>query len=150
MAGGGRRHSFASRDRRPNVSLLLLDTTFLIGAERDERKLDMLLGDDDDVAVAAVTVAELLVGVGVATGRRRSARQAFVDDVLSSLPVLGYDTAVAVEHADILLAVRAAGRPRGAHDLIVAATARASRRTVVTLDAAAFVDLPGVAVRGHG
>jgi tRNA(fMet)-specific endonuclease VapC len=44
------------------VSLLLLDTTFLIDAERDAAVLDELIGDEDDVAVAAVTVAELLVG----------------------------------------------------------------------------------------
>jgi len=37
----------------------------------------------------------------------------------------------------------------GAHDLIIAATARAGGRTVVTADAAAFAGLPGVAVLPH-
>ncbi len=45
--------------------------------------------------------------------------------------------------------VRRSGRPRGAHDLIVAATARATARTVITADAAAFAGLAGVEARPH-
>lgn len=131
------------------MTALLLDTTFLVDTERDGIDLDTLIGDGDEVAVAAITIAELLVGVSLATGKRRVARQAFVAEAISSLPILAYDHAVAIEHAALLVAVRTAGRPRGAHDLIIAATARAAHRTVVTIDAAAFSDLPGVAVRSH-
>ena len=35
---------------------------------------------------------------------------------------------------------------RGAHDLIIAATARATGRTIVTLDRRGFADLPRVRV----
>jgi tRNA(fMet)-specific endonuclease VapC len=45
--------------------------------------------------------------------------------------------------------VRRAGRPRGAHDLIIAATAAAAGRTVVTADRRAFDGLPGVAAIDH-
>lgn len=131
------------------MSLLLLDTTFLIDIERGVIDLDDAIGDDDDVAVAAITVAELLVGVKLASGERRAARQAYADEIVRSLPVISYDTAVAAEHAELLAAVRRAGRPRGAHDLLIAATARATNRTVVTADVAAFADLPGVATHGH-
>jgi tRNA(fMet)-specific endonuclease VapC len=48
------------------------------------------------------------------------------------------------------VAVRRAGRPRGAHDLIIAATAVATGRIVVTADGDGFADLPGVSVRGYG
>jgi tRNA(fMet)-specific endonuclease VapC len=85
--------------------------------------------------------------VEVATGRRRRARRAFLDDLVTSLPVVGYDIAVAREHTRLLVAVRLAGRPRGAHDLIIAATACAGGRTVVTSDQAGFDDLPGLTVR---
>lgn len=131
------------------MSRLLLDTTFLVDTERGDVELDELIGDDDDVAIAAVTVAELTVGVHLASGRQRSRRQAYVDSVLASIPILSYDRAVAIEHADLLVAVRRSGRPRGAHDLLIAATARASRRTVVSADRAAFDDLPGVTAIGH-
>ncbi len=131
------------------MSLLLLDTTFLIDAERDAAVLDELIGDDDDVAIAAVTVAELLVGVKLATRRHRERRQEYVDAVMATIPVSDYDVGVAVEHAELLAAVRKAGRPRGAHDLIIAATARATNRTVVTADLSAFDDLPGVTAVAH-
>jgi tRNA(fMet)-specific endonuclease VapC len=48
-------------------------------------------------------------------------------------------------HARLLAHVRRAGRPRAAHDLIIAATAAATGRSVMTLDGkAGFGDLPGV------
>ena len=90
---------------------LLLDTTFLIDAERGEEALDQLIHDDDDVAISAVTVAELLVGVRLATARHRARRQAYVDAVLATIPVTGYDVNVALVHAELLAAVRRAGRP---------------------------------------
>jgi tRNA(fMet)-specific endonuclease VapC len=81
------------------LSLLLLDTTFLIDAERDANGMDDLIADDDDTAIAAVTLAELLVGAWLATGKRRVARQAFVDAVVSAVPVIAYDVRVARAHA---------------------------------------------------
>ena len=131
------------------MSLVLLDTTFLVDTERDSGDLDAALDDEDDVAVAAITVAELLVGVELASRSRREDRREFVDDLVNSLPVIPYDLAVAHEHALLLAEVKRTGRPRGAHDLLIAATARATRRSVVTADARAFEDLPGVEVRPH-
>jgi tRNA(fMet)-specific endonuclease VapC len=125
---------------------ILLDTTFLVDVERGRSVPDEVIDDDDDVAIAAITIAELSVGIGLASGRSRAGRQAFVDDVLATLTVIPYDESVALQHASLLVAVRRAGRPRGAHDLIIAATALAADRTVITADRAAFVDLPGVRV----
>ncbi|MBN2624811.1 MAG: PIN domain-containing protein [Acidimicrobiales bacterium] len=133
------------------MTRLLLDTTVLVDVERMGASLDEVIADDDDVAIAAITVAELRVGALLADGRRRAARRAYVDDVVAHIPVLDYDLATATEHAGLLVAVRPRGRPRGAHDLIIAATARATARTVVTADARAFADLPGIEVRaGRG
>jgi tRNA(fMet)-specific endonuclease VapC len=131
------------------MSRLLLDTTFLIDAERSDVELDQQIHDDDDVAIAAVTVAELTVGVRLASNRHQAARQAYVDEVIETIPVLAYDRLVALEHADLLVAVRRSGRPRGAHDLMIAATARASGRTVLSADRRAFDDLPGVIAIDH-
>lgn len=129
------------------MSRLLLDTTFLIDAERADEDLGHILDDDDDVAIAAITIAELRVGALLATGRRRAVRSSYVDDILDTVAVLDYDSDVATVHAQLLVAVRRQGRPRGAHDLIIAATAEAPDRTVVTADANAFSDLPHVTVR---
>ena len=126
---------------------LILDTTVLVSAERGRRRLDRAIDDDDDVAIAAVTAAELLVGLELAGQRQRVARAAFVEDVLQTLSVEDYTLATARAHALLLAATRAARIPRGAHDLIIAATAAATGRTVVTADERGFRDLPGVAVR---
>ncbi len=125
---------------------LLLDTTFLIDSERSKINLDDVIGDQDDVAIAAITVADLQVGVALAKGKTRQSRQNLVDEVVTSIPVLDYDLTVARTHADLLAFVRHQGRPRGAHDLIIAATALATNRIVISADTRAFVDLPGIAV----
>ena len=131
------------------MSLLLLDTTFLIDAERGAADVDELIGDDDDVAIAAITVAELTVGVQLATSRQRPRRQSYVDEIIASIPILPYDESVALHHASLLVNVRRTGRPRGAHDLIIAATAAAAGRTVVSADRRAFDGLPGVIAIDH-
>jgi tRNA(fMet)-specific endonuclease VapC len=135
------------------VARLILDSTVLVAAERRGDRLAALLADDDDVSIAALTAAELLVGVELAGARQREARRAFVDDILSVLPVETYDLEVARAHAALLAHTRRSGRPRGSHDLIIAATAVARRRDVVSGDAAGFEGLPGVrlvAVRAGG
>lgn len=128
---------------------LILDTTVLIDAERDGTQLDTVVGDEDAVSIAAVTYAELLHGVEMADGRRRQRRQTFVEAVAAAVPIIAYDRRVAATHATLLASVQRAGRPRGAHDLIIAATAATHDLAVVTSDAGGFENLPGVAVR-HG
>ena len=131
------------------MSVVLLDTTFLIDAERADNHLDDWIHEDDDVAIAAITVAELVVGVELASHDAKANRQAYVDDILTSIPVISYDRDVALEHAQLLVAVRQTGRPRGAHDLVIAATARATNRILLTADQSAFTDLPGVTVHHY-
>jgi hypothetical protein len=70
------------------------NTTFLIDAERSATDLDEAL-DDDEVAIVAITAAELRVGVLLSAGKKRAARLAFLEDVLAVIPVLYYDRAVA-------------------------------------------------------
>lgn len=131
------------------MASLLLDTTFLIDVERDDALLDELVDDADDVAIAAITVAELQVGVELAEGERRQRRENFVSAIVASIPVLAYDTETAMHHAALLAASRRSGMPRGPHDLLIAATARSAGRTVVSADARGFEDLPGVELRCH-
>ena len=131
------------------MTLLLLDTTFLIDADRGDDQLDELIADIDDVAIAAVTVAELLVGIELASARRRPARESYAESIVESIPVLSYDATIAVEHASLLVAVRGSGRQRGAHDLIIAATARSTKRTIVSADRTAFDGLPNVTAIDH-
>jgi tRNA(fMet)-specific endonuclease VapC len=118
----------------------------LVDAERGGDSLEEVIDDGDDVAVAAITVAELRVGVHLAKGRRREKRERFVTAVLDAVSIEAYDLNVAEAHAVLLAHVRRAGTPRGAHDLIIAATARAQERQVVSSDREAFVGLPDVSI----
>lgn len=129
------------------MARLILDTSVLIAAERSSRALNRVIADDDDVAIAAITAAELMVGIELADDQRRSARAAYVRTILDTIPVAEYDVSVAEAHARLLAHVRRAGQPRGAHDLIIAATAVARDRVIVSTDARAFADLPDVRTR---
>jgi tRNA(fMet)-specific endonuclease VapC len=124
---------------------LILDTRVLTGIERSGAPV--AFGPDDDVAIAAVTAAELLLGVELADESRRQGRADFVTAILAVLPVEEYGMEVARHHARLLAHVRRQGKPRGAHDVIIAATAAATARAVVSYDRrAAFDGLPGVRV----
>jgi tRNA(fMet)-specific endonuclease VapC len=92
-------------------------------------------------------VAELLVGVELAEGKRKTARQKLVEAIIDTIPIEDYDLTVARRHSELLAHVRRAGQRRGAHDLVIAATAAARQRLVVTADPRAFDGLPGVTYR---
>ena len=124
---------------------LILDSGVLIGAERSVVALNSVVAPDDDVTIAAISVAELQAGVELADERHRDGRAAFLARVLELIPVDLYDLSIALAHAQLLAHVRSSGQLRGAHDLIIAATAIATRRTLITTDRAAkFDELPGV------
>jgi len=135
------------RQRDGPLARLILDTTVLVAAERGAASPVDLIGDDEDVAIAAVTAAELLVGVELADEKRRAARERFVTEVLDTVSIEPYDLSIARAHAALLAHTRREGQHRGAHDLLIAATARATERTVVTADQGGFANLPGVEVR---
>lgn len=125
---------------------MILDTTVLVDAERGGDSLADVIDDGDDVAVAAITVAELKVGVQMAKGGRRDKRERYVASILDAVSVEPYKLDVAEAHAALLAHVRRSGTPRAAHDLIIAATARARERQVVSLDLSGFAELPEVSI----
>lgn len=89
-------------------------------------------------------MAELKVGIQLASSGRRDKRERFVAAILDTVSIEPYDLDVADAHATLLAHVRQTGTPRGAHDLIIAATARARERRVVSSDEKGFAGLPGV------
>lgn len=75
----------------------------------------------------------------------RAARSDFLVKVLEAFPVEPYKLATAEAHGRLLAHVHRNGAKRCAHDLMIAATAVATSRTVLTTDRNAhFEDLPGV------
>jgi tRNA(fMet)-specific endonuclease VapC len=129
---------------------LILDTNTLIAYERD--RLDRTQFDEDDLAMSAISVAEFREGAERAdTADRRRVRLAALADLREFVEVLDYTEQTAAKHAALLAFVRQSGRPRGPHDLIIAAQAAETDRTIVSRDAAArFSDLPGVSAAAPG
>ena len=123
---------------------VILDTGVLIAIERGRLDVDTVLGLDD-AAIAAITAMELLVGVERADTAHRQARAVRVEAILSSLPVEPYNVGIARVHARLAVAAMAEGRPRPANDMMIAATAAATSRILLTTDASAgFDQLTGV------
>lgn len=124
---------------------LIVDTSVLVAFERDVSALSDAIDADDDIAMAAITVAELRTGVELADGSHRQDRSAFLQHILHILPVEPYVLETAEAHGRLLAHVHRTGTQRGAHHLIIAATAAATGRIVLTGDRSArFGDLPGV------
>jgi tRNA(fMet)-specific endonuclease VapC len=124
---------------------LILDTGILIASERDRGSLSHFISDDDDLVIAAITVAELRIGIELAGPPHRAARSEFLLRVLETLPVEPYDASTAEAHGRLLAHVYRSGTQREAHDLIIAATALTSRRIILTNDRnARFSELPDV------
>ena len=126
------------------VRRLILDTNVLIAYERGT--IDRSALDDDELAIASVSVAEYRVGIELAdTAGRAAERARALALITAAVDVLDYTEATAAQHGRLLAHVRHSGTPRGAHDLIVAAHAAETGRIVLTRDARArFADLPGV------
>jgi len=123
---------------------LILDTNILIAYERGT--IDRGALDEDELAVAAVTIAKYRVGIELAdTVARAADRARALAAITASVDVLEYTETTASHHARLIAHTRRSGTPRGAHDLIIAAHASETGRTVLTRDAAArFGNLPGV------
>ncbi|GAB3461269.1 hypothetical protein GCM10027570_46990 [Streptomonospora sediminis] len=123
---------------------LILDTNVLIAYERGTMDRSSL--DRDELAIAAVTVAEYRVGIECAdTAARAAERARALAAITSVVEVLDYTDATAAHHAALLAHIRRNGTPRGAHDLIIGAHAVETGRTVISRDAKArFADLPGI------
>ena len=97
--------------------------------------------------MSAITVSELLIGVHLADSQKhRSRRLAFVESLLSLLPVFDFTSETARIHAEILASFRQRGALVGAHDLIVAATAVQHGCAVVTGNHREFNRVPGLEV----
>ncbi len=92
---------------------LIADTGVLGASERACGHLGELIGEDDDLVVAATTVAELRTGIELACESRRAARSEYLVRVLETLPVEPYVSATVEAHGRLLPTSSAAGRTAG-------------------------------------
>ena len=123
---------------------VIFDTTFLIDYERG--RIDRSKLDSDDIAVAAISIAEYRTGIELADNEERATERArALTAIIKAVDVLVYSDETARFHAQLIAHTRRTGQRRGAHDLILAAHAVQTGRTLLSNDAAArFGSLPGV------
>lgn len=120
--------------------MIILDTNVISEIFRpqpDERVVAWLESLTGDVAITAVTLAELLAGVRrLAGGRRKDTLSASVDAAIepyrNSRSVFAFDDVAAEQFADILVAREAAGLPISTADAQIAAICRVRRATCAT------------------
>jgi predicted nucleic acid-binding protein len=129
--------------------VVIIDSSILVAVERGHLELKSLRETvgASPIGIAAITASELLHGVHRArTARQRAIRDAFVERLLSALPVLPFDLTVARVHSRIWAELAAQGITVGAHDLIIAATAMANGGDLATRDERSFPRIPGLTV----
>ncbi len=126
---------------------VVLDTSVLIAAERRTLDLARLLSAPgvESVAIAAITVSELLQGsLRTSDAGLRARRAAFADWIASTAPVLPFGTNEARRHAEIWAHLTGTGMTIDAHDMLIAATALAGGHAVATLNVRHFARVPGL------
>ncbi len=116
----------------------LLDTNILSDLMRDPagpaaRRLAEV--GEDRVATSIVVAAELRYGAARRGSPRLTAR---VEALLRELPVLALEVPADVRYGALRAALEAAGTPIGGNDMLIAAHALASGRTMVTANRREF------------
>jgi predicted nucleic acid-binding protein len=127
---------------------IIVDTDQLIELERGSPRgvaLDRIIGDEER-AICAISVSELLHGVFRSSGESRTRRLAFVERFLAGVDCLPVDEPAARIHAAVGADLAATGRPIGTHDLWIGATALANGLGVATHNASDFTRIPGLRV----
>lgn len=127
---------------------LMVDTNVFIQFEKSGKTVDLSAWEPSEKAyISVVTVSELLMGVHRAnTEERRQRRSAFVEAVISGVAVLNFTLDAARVHAEIHADLTKKGQTIGAHDLIIAATARQLGLSILTDNVAEFSRVPGLRV----
>lgn len=127
--------------------MIILDTNVISEVFRprpDPRVVAWLESTGGDVAITAITLAELLAGARrLPTGRRRSSLIAHIDAAVEpyrqTRAVLAFDADAAQSYADILIARDRAGQPISMADAQIAAICRSHGATCATRNTKDFV-----------
>ena len=129
----------------------LLDTNILSNLVKPQPSASLMewmaAQPDEDLFISALTVAEIRRGIlEKPRGRKRDALEAWFagpegPQALFAGRVLAFDNKAALIWARLMAEGRAAGRPRSALDMIIAAVAGANDCVVVTDNERDFVGL---------
>ena len=128
---------------------VILDTTVLIQAERQEFEIDKFTENREEeiFGISVITVAELLHGVHRADStKRRLKRSAYVEKVIELFPIYNFDTSIARIYAELMSELSRKAIRIGAHDLIIGSTAVSLGFSVVTYNVRHFERIEGLKI----
>ena len=131
---------------------VILDSSVLIDFDRRsldvEQMLEALkLPEAEIVAISAVTLMEFATGVALADSDvRRARRKQFLEDLQWQLPVLPFDSDLAVRTGELNGDLRKGGITVGSIDLMIGVTALVVGYSVVTRNVRHFRIIPGLDV----
>ena len=124
---------------------LILDSSVLVAFERRRFDLERLLTDCSPPAIAAITVAELLIGVERAdTPERRARRESFVQNIFARVPMIPFDLPQARLFAVHFADLARRGQVIGDRDLQIAVTALGLDYDLATLNVGEFQRVIGL------
>ena len=128
---------------------ILIETNILIGFERQGKEITSYVNgrEEEEIFLSVISASELLHGVHRAKNSNvRTRRLAFVEAVLSAIPILQIDLATARSHAQLWSELERKGQMIGVHDSWLAATCLAHGLRLATDNAREFRRVPGLQV----
>ncbi len=104
---------------------VVVDTSALVALERADAGWDLLLEEHrgDVVAIPAIVLAELLVGVELARGRKAERKRASVEALVQRASLIEFGREIAEGWSQLFAALSRRGQLIPANDITVAATA---------------------------
>lgn len=127
--------------------MVMLDTNICIYIIKQrppevlKRFLEYQVGD---IAISAITLAELRYGVAKSHYREKNAKA--LDELIIPLEILPFDEEATRSYGEIRAALEKAGTPIGSMDLLIAAHAVSLGVTLVTNNAKEFNRVSGLTV----
>lgn len=130
---------------------MMIDTNIFIDAENGRFELNQLqrFSHYGEAFISFITMSELLTGASLAKSTSdRIKRKAFVESILSNIPVLNLNEEIARTYADICAYMLKSKNSlkRNAHDLQIAATAIHYGYPVLTRNREDFQKIPGLII----
>ncbi len=117
--------------------MILLDTDICVALLRGHRQvLDRRRGEADQVAIAAMTGAELFYGAEKSA--RPAHNRALVEDFLQTLPILHTNLSILRLFGQLKTTIEKAGLPLPDADILIAATCLARCDRLITGNATHF------------
>ena len=126
---------------------LVLDTSVLIEAERGKLSLSSVLRKTfpkESIYISSISVSELYLGVHLSQKSFKEQRTTSIENIISSLIILDFDSKVAKAHAKVWSQLKKKGILIGPYDLIIAATCLYHKHSLLTFNIKEFSRVPNL------